>query len=113
MAEMFRMKREKAEKEAEESKANNTGPSKSEVADRKARLLAQRDALRKAKEQKRQEELSSFNAATETKADLFNELKKMDEGLKLKEASKQGDPEAARKLEMFRKVRADMKEENK
>ena len=40
MAEMFRMKREKAEKEAEESKANNTGPSKSEVADRKARLLA-------------------------------------------------------------------------
>jgi hypothetical protein len=37
----------------------------------------------------------------------------MDEGLKLKEASKQGDPEAARKLEMFRKVRADMKEETK
>ena len=111
MAELFRQKTEKATKELEASKAS--GPSKSDVADRKARLLAQRDALRKAKEQKRQEELSSFNAATETKADLFNELKKMDEGLKLKEASKQGDPEAARKLEMFRKVRADMKEETK
>ena len=69
--------------------------------------------MRKAKEQKRYEELQSFNAVTETKADLFNELKKMDEGLKIKEASKAGDAEAQRKLEMFRKARADMKQDTK
>lgn len=86
MAELFRQKTAKNEAAMEEGKVS--GPSKSDVQDRKARLMAQRDALRKAKEQKRQEELQSLNAVTETKADLFNELKKMDEGLKIKEASK-------------------------
>ena len=51
MAELMRLKREKTQKEIEEKKSS--GPSKSDVEDRKARLLAQRDALRKAKEAKR------------------------------------------------------------
>lgn len=55
MAELFRQKTAKNEAAMEEGKVS--GPSKSDVQDRKARLMAQRDALRKAKEQKRQEEL--------------------------------------------------------
>jgi len=38
-------------------------------------LIAQRDLLRKAKEIKRKEEMEEFKQKTETKADLFNELK--------------------------------------
>ena len=48
MAELFRQKTAKNEQVLEERKTS--GPSKSDVADRKARLLAQRDALRKQKE---------------------------------------------------------------
>jgi hypothetical protein len=40
-----------AEKKLEEAKTS--GPSKNDVEDRKARLLAQRDLLRKQKEEKR------------------------------------------------------------
>lgn len=50
--------------------------------ERKARLRAQRDQLRKAQEAKRQEELAEFQAKTETKSDLFAELKSMDANLK-------------------------------
>lgn len=50
MAELFRQKTEKAQKALDDNKANQSGPSKSDVEDRKSRLLAQRDALRKAKE---------------------------------------------------------------
>lgn len=51
MSELFAKKRMEAEKALADKKP--TGPSTNEVEDRKARLLAQRDALRKAKEQKR------------------------------------------------------------
>ena len=84
MAELMRKKREEAEKKLEESKLNAGGPSTQDKEDRKARLLAQRDALRKAKEEKRQAELVDFNKKTENKDDLFKELKKIDEGLKAK-----------------------------
>ena len=84
MAELMRKKREEAEKKLEESKLNASGPSSQDKEDRKARLLAQRDALRKAKEEKRQAELVDFNKKTENKDDLFKELKKIDEGLKAK-----------------------------
>jgi hypothetical protein len=48
MSELMAHKRKEAEKKLEEAKANQgTGPSKSDVDDRKARLLAQRDLLRK------------------------------------------------------------------
>jgi hypothetical protein len=79
MKELFEKKRIDAEKKLEEVKTS--GPTKSEVDERKARLLAQRDLLRKQKEAKRQEELESFKSKTETKADLFQELKKMDDNI--------------------------------
>lgn len=77
--------------ETEKALANKKpgGPSSSEIEDRKARLLAQRDALRKAKEEKRKEELEEFKAKTETKEDLFAELKKMDETLEQKKKEKE------------------------
>jgi hypothetical protein len=47
MAEVLKAKREQAERLLEESKQANSGPESVEA--RKARLLAQRDALREAK----------------------------------------------------------------
>ena len=47
MAELMKMKRQQTEKLIEESKENTgSGPSKSDMEERKARLLAQRDLLR-------------------------------------------------------------------
>lgn len=77
--------------------------------ERKARLLAQRDAIRKAKEEKRKEQLEEFNAKTETKEDLFAELKKMDASLEQKRKEK----EQKQRLEMMRKARADVENENR
>ena len=73
-------------------------------------MLAQRDLLRKQKEAKRQEELQEFKAKTETKEDLFSELKKMDEGIKKKT---EDDEVAQRRLEQYRKLRKDMAQESK
>lgn len=112
MAEVLAKKRAEQDARLEEAKTSGK-PSKTDVEDRKTRLLAQRDALRKAKEEKRQEELQTFNAKTETKQDLFNELKKMDQNLEAKKKAKEGDVEAQRRLEMFKKVRKDMNEEKK
>lgn len=48
MSELMAFKRQQTEKKLEEAKAaQGTGPSKNDVEDRKARLLAQRDLLRK------------------------------------------------------------------
>ena len=47
-------------------------------------LLAQRDLLRKQKEEKRQSELTEFKAKTETKESLFHELKNLDKNLEEK-----------------------------
>lgn len=91
--------------EAAIAEGGKSGPTNTEMADRKARLIAQRDALRKAKEDKRQQELTEFNAKTETKDNLFSELKKMDNQLQEKQKNK--DEENKKKLEMFRKARAD------
>jgi hypothetical protein len=79
MKELFEQKRLAAEKVLEEAKESGKIENNEE---RKNRLLAQRDLLRKAKEQKRQEELEEFNKKTETKTDLFAELKRMDENMK-------------------------------
>ena len=81
MAEIAAAKRKETEEAIEAAKAKGV-PSDSEVEQRKARLRAQRDALRKAQEEKRQKELADFNVKTETKSDLFSELKKMDANLK-------------------------------
>ena len=50
MAELMKQKREKTEALSEEKKEDGSGPTQSEKDERKARLLAQRDLLRKAKE---------------------------------------------------------------
>lgn len=107
MSELFAQKRRETEKALEEKKSN--APSNTEIEDRKARLLAQRDALRKAKEQKRQEQLEEFKAKTETKEDLFAELKKMDANLEQKKKEK----EHKQRLEMMRKARQDVENENR
>ena len=57
MAEIAAAKRAETEKQIELAKEGKTGPSDDEVAKRKARLLEQRDKLRKAQEAKRQAEL--------------------------------------------------------
>ena len=110
MAEIAAAKRKETEEAIEAAKAKGV-PSDSEVEQRKARLRAQRDALRKAQEEKRQKELEDFNGKTETKSDLFQELKRMDANLKQETAKKA--EEDKRKLEMYRKVRADMEQDNK
>jgi len=46
MKELFEKKRLEAEKALEEMKEGKKGPNKSEIEERKARLLAQRDKLR-------------------------------------------------------------------
>lgn len=86
MKELFEKKRLEAEKKLEETKKNAPASSviDKDKQDRVARLKAQRDLLRKQKEDKRQEELAAFKQKTETKNDLFSELKKMDEQLKEK-----------------------------
>lgn len=109
MSELFAQKRKAMEEKLAKGPGDKGKPSESEVAERKAKLLAQRDALRKQKEAKRQEELEMFNQKTETKEDLFNELKKMDSQVK----EKQQKAEQERRLEMMRKARADIEHENK
>lgn len=108
MAELMKQKREKTEKLIEENK-DDGGPSQNEKEERKARLIAQRDLLRKAKEIKRKEEMEEFKQKTETKADLFNELKKMDDEMKTKMNNMKTDAEQQRRLTMFRKARTDVK----
>ena len=44
---------------------------------------------------------------------MFNELKKMDDNLKKKEETKHQDEDVQRRLEMFRKIRHDMDQENR
>ena len=90
MSELFAKKRQEAEK-ALANQPKTAGPSSNDVEDRKARLLAQRDALRKEEEKKREEQLVEFNSKTETKEDLFTELKKMDAGLEQKRKEKENE----------------------
>ena len=62
MLEVMREKREKAEREnAEKKKELGIVEGGETVEQRKARLLAQRDLLRKAKQEKREQELKEFN----------------------------------------------------
>lgn len=95
-------------------------PSKNEIEDRQARLRAQRDLLRQKKETKRQQELEEFKQKTETKADLYEELKKMDANKKKTNAlggvgagGEKEKTEAERRLEMYRKLRKDLDKDNK
>ena len=53
MKELFEKKRLENEKKLQEAHGKSNGPSKSEVEERKARLLAARDLMRKKKEEER------------------------------------------------------------
>lgn len=110
MAELFRQKTEAAEKAINDN--TGKGPNQSDVQERKARLLAQRDRLRQIQDEKRKQELEDFNKKTETKSDLFSELKKIDESVKADFNKAKIDVENERRLEMFRKARSDVKKEN-
>lgn len=74
--------------------------------------MAQRDKLRKIQQEKREQELVEFNKKTETKSDLFSELKKMDENVKANLNKVKEDRDNERRLEMFRKAREDAKKES-
>ena len=87
--------------------------SEQEVAERKAKLLAQRDLLRKMKEQKYQEELTDFNSKTETKGDLFGELSKMDKEMKVKQEEEKKNLDNKRKMDIMRKARQDAENDRK
>ena len=78
MMEVMRAKREATEKLVEEQKANSANLPES-IEDRQKRLKAQRDLLRKMKDNERAKELEEFNAKTQTKGNLYDELKKIDE----------------------------------
>lgn len=82
----MRDKRLQQERELEEAKSK-AGEKQESVEERKARLAAQRDLLRKQMEEKRQQELVDFNKRLETKAgdDLYSQFKKMDQGKKTQE----------------------------
>ena len=102
MAEIMREKRLKAEQDLEEAKNRQET-----VEERKARLAAQRDLLRKMKDQKRQEELKDFNQRFgESKAaqgdDLYNQFRKMDA------EKKNPDSELERRRQIFKNVRKEI-----
>lgn len=107
MAELFRQKTEAAEKAINDT--TGKGPNQTDVQERKARLLAQRDRLRQIQDEKRKQELEDFNKKTETKSDLFSELKKIDETVKADFNRTKADVENERRLEMFRKARSEVK----
>lgn len=78
MAEVFAAKRQATTDKMEEQKQEPGKAGQETVEERRARLLAQRDALREAKKKQMQDELQTFNEKTKTKDTLFDELKKMD-----------------------------------
>ena len=61
MLQVMQDKRKEAEERNAAAKASMPQPTGESVEERKARLQAQRDMLRKLKEEKRQQELSDFN----------------------------------------------------
>lgn len=83
MLEVMREKREAAEAALAAQKANQPAqPTGETIEERKARLQAQRDMLRRLKEEKRQQELNEFNVQlnsdTNSKPNLAEEFKQMD-----------------------------------
>lgn len=92
MAEVLKAKR--AEQDArEESKG---GPET--VEERKARLMAQRDAMREAKKKQMAEELVEFNQKTKTQEGLYEELRKIDDKTKKQSQSDAAELERRRQI---------------
>lgn len=76
MAEVLKAKR--AEQDAREESKGGLET----VQQRKARLMAQRDAMREAKKKQMAEELVEFNQKTKTQEGLYEELRKIDDKTK-------------------------------
>jgi len=85
MSDVFREKREAAERALQQSQSNVES-----IDERKKRLQAQRDLLVKQKQEKRERELGEFKEKTSTgnKEDLHSALLEIDKQTKLKAAKK-------------------------
>lgn len=95
MAEVLRAKR--AEQDAKEESKGGTET----VEQRKARLMAQRDAIREAKKKQMAEELVEFNQKTKTQEGLYEELRKIDDKTK----QSQNDAELERRRQILQGVK--------
>ena len=124
MLEVMREKREKAEREnAEKKKELGIGEGGETVEQRKARLLAQRDLLRKAKQEKREQELKEFNEkmglqdGSVGQKSLFEQFKKLDEEKKVPvfDAGAAGgtlaDANLERRRQIYKNVRKDIEKD--
>ena len=80
--------------------------------ERKARMIAQRDLLRRMKEEKRQKELNEFNSALDSgnsgpNRNLAEEFKQMDAKKQLPQGS---NPEMDRRRMIYKNVRKEISE---
>ena len=102
MADVMREKRQKQDLELEEAKNKQET-----VEERKARLAAYRDLLRKMKEEKRQQELDDFNKRLDAKPagdNLYNQFRKIDENKKNLDA----ESELEKRRQIYKNVRKDI-----
>ena len=111
MAEAMKAKRMATEKEIENNKAKGES-----VEERKQRLLAQRDALRRQKEAKRQAELDEFNQNLQSNigpssSNVFEDLVAAD--AKLKKQNAPFDPEMERRRQIYKNVRKEIEQDEK
>lgn len=103
MAEVLRDKQQKQDQALEEAKGKQET-----IEERKARLAAQRDLLRKMKDEKRQQELEDFNKRLDAKPEeengLYNQFKRIDEGKKNLSA----EEELEKRRQIYKNVRKDL-----
>lgn len=85
MQEVMKAKKQQTEAQIEESKGNGLET----VEQRKARLMAQRDLLREHKKKQMAQELADFNEKANNKANLYSELKNLDENKKQTDKSQE------------------------
>lgn len=111
MKEVMRDKRLKQDQEIEEAKSKQENYQET-VEERKARLAAQRDLLRKIKDDKRQQELDEFNQRLTSQPGedgLYNQFKKMDENKKMSNA----ELELEKRRQIFKNVRKEIDRDEK
>ena len=124
MLEVMREKREKAERDnAEKKKELGIVEGGETVEQRKARLLAQRDLLRKAKQEKREAELKEFNEkmglqdGSAGQKSLFDQFKKLDEEKKAPvfnagvAGGQMVDANLERRRQIYKNVRKDIEKD--
>ena len=120
MLEIMREKRAKAEQENEERK-KEVGDGAETVEQRKARLLAQRDLLRKQKAEKREQELKEFNDkmgledGSAGQKSLFDQFKQLDENKKVPTMGSVAggvDANLERRRQIFKNVRKEIEKDD-